>query len=91
MASKVSLVLGKGHDGEPDLDNGGAGMSILQLMLMQTRGNTILLFPALAEGFGTWISNCMLRRTPRLKVITAMSICVVYEYFQRAGQRILFR
>lgn len=27
----------KGHDGEPDLDNGGAGMSILQLMLMQMR------------------------------------------------------
>jgi hypothetical protein len=25
-------------------------MSILQLMLMQTKGNKILLFPALAEG-----------------------------------------
>ena len=35
-----------GHDWEPDLDNGGAGELILQNMLMQPRGNKVLLFPA---------------------------------------------
>lgn len=35
-----------GHDWTPDMDNGGAGMSILQLMLMQTIGRKILLLPA---------------------------------------------
>jgi alpha-L-fucosidase 2 len=35
-----------GHDWEPDMDNGGAGMSTLQLMLLQERGNKMLLFPA---------------------------------------------
>ena len=35
-----------GHDWEPDMDNGGAGMSIVQLMLLQTRGDKMLLFPA---------------------------------------------
>jgi hypothetical protein len=35
-----------GHDWEPDLDNGGAGQMILQSMLMQQRGDRILLFPA---------------------------------------------
>ncbi|MBA3939111.1 MAG: hypothetical protein H0X38_16820, partial [Planctomycetes bacterium] len=34
------------HDWEPDLDNGGAGQIILQSMLMQARGDKILLFPA---------------------------------------------
>ncbi|MBA3937608.1 MAG: hypothetical protein H0X38_09105, partial [Planctomycetes bacterium] len=34
------------HDWEPDLDNGGAGQLILQSMLMQARGERILLFPA---------------------------------------------
>jgi hypothetical protein len=28
------------------MDNGGAGMTILQRMLLQTRGNRLLLFPA---------------------------------------------
>jgi alpha-L-fucosidase 2 len=36
----------KGHDTEPDMDNGGAGQIILQSMLMQPRGDKILLFPA---------------------------------------------
>jgi alpha-L-fucosidase 2 len=36
----------RGHDWEPDMDNGGAGMTILQRMLLQTRGNRLLLFPA---------------------------------------------
>jgi hypothetical protein len=35
-----------GHDYEPDLDNGGAGQLILQNMLMQPRGDKVLLFPA---------------------------------------------
>jgi hypothetical protein len=35
-----------GHDWEPDLDNGGAGQLILQHMLLQVRGEKILLFPA---------------------------------------------
>jgi alpha-L-fucosidase 2 len=35
-----------GHDWEPDMDNGGAGQIILQSMLMQTRGDKVLLFPA---------------------------------------------
>ncbi len=35
-----------GHDYEPDLDNGGAGQIILQSMLLQPRGDKILLFPA---------------------------------------------
>jgi hypothetical protein len=35
-----------GHDWEPDLDNGGAGQLILQNMLLQPRGEKILLFPA---------------------------------------------
>jgi len=33
-------------DNEPDFDHGGAGMSILQEMLIQTNGTKILLFPA---------------------------------------------
>ena len=36
----------QGHDWEPDMDNGGAGMSILQLMLMQCDGRRIQLLPA---------------------------------------------
>ena len=36
----------QGHDAEPDMDNGGAGMSILQLMLLQTVGGKTLVFPA---------------------------------------------
>lgn len=36
----------QGHDYEPDMDNGGVGMSILQLMLIQNLGDKILLFPA---------------------------------------------
>ena len=36
----------KGNDAEPDMDNGGAGMTALQLMLLQVRGDKILLFPA---------------------------------------------
>jgi hypothetical protein len=35
-----------GNDWIPDLDNGGAGMSTLQLMLMQTDGKKIRLLPA---------------------------------------------
>jgi alpha-L-fucosidase 2 len=35
-----------GHDYEPDLDNGGAGQMILQSMLLQVRGDKLLLFPA---------------------------------------------
>ena len=35
-----------GHDWIPDMDNGGAGMSILQLMLMQCDGKRIQLLPA---------------------------------------------
>jgi hypothetical protein len=37
-----------GHDWTPDMDNGGAGMSILQLMLLQCQPGTkhILLLPA---------------------------------------------
>jgi hypothetical protein len=35
-----------GHDAEPDMDNGGAGMETLQLMLLQCDGNRIQLFPA---------------------------------------------
>jgi alpha-L-fucosidase 2 len=35
-----------GHDWIPDLDNGGAGMITLQLMLMQTDGKRIQLLPA---------------------------------------------
>ena len=35
-----------GHDWIPDLDNGGAGMSTLQLMLLQTDGRRIRLLPA---------------------------------------------
>ena len=35
-----------GHDAEPDLDNGGAGQIILQSMLLQIRGDKLLLFPA---------------------------------------------
>jgi hypothetical protein len=35
-----------GSDWIPDLDNGGAGMSTLQLMLMQTDGRRIQLLPA---------------------------------------------
>jgi len=35
-----------GHDWEPDMDNGGAGQTILQSMLLQSRGDRILLFPA---------------------------------------------
>jgi hypothetical protein len=35
-----------GHDWEPDLDNGGAGQMILQSMLLQARGDKLLLFPA---------------------------------------------
>jgi hypothetical protein len=36
----------QGHDWEPDMDNGGAGQIILQSMLLQIRGDKILLFPA---------------------------------------------
>lgn len=36
----------QGHDWEPDMDNGGVGQIILQSMIMQVRGNKILLFPA---------------------------------------------
>jgi alpha-L-fucosidase 2 len=36
----------QGHDYEPDMDNGGAGQSILQLMLMQCDGRRIQLLPA---------------------------------------------
>jgi alpha-L-fucosidase 2 len=36
----------QGHDWEPDMDNGGAGQSILQLMLMQCDGKRIQLLPA---------------------------------------------
>lgn len=36
----------KGHDWEPDLDNGGVGQITLQSMIMQIRGNKILLLPA---------------------------------------------
>jgi hypothetical protein len=35
-----------GHDWEPDMDNGGAGQIILQSMLLQPRGDQVLLFPA---------------------------------------------
>jgi hypothetical protein len=35
-----------GHDWIPDLDDGGAGMSTLQLMLLQTDGRRIRLLPA---------------------------------------------
>ena len=35
-----------GHDWEPDFDNGGVGQIILQSMLMQVRGDVVLLFPA---------------------------------------------
>jgi alpha-L-fucosidase 2 len=36
----------EGHDAEPDMDNGGAGMSILQLMLLQPLDGKIQVFPA---------------------------------------------
>jgi hypothetical protein len=40
-----------GHDWEPDLDNGGAGQIILQSMLLQVRGDKVLLFPAWPRGW----------------------------------------
>jgi len=48
----------KGHDHEPDMDNGGAGQMILQSMLMQTRGDKVLLFPAWPK---EWDVNFKLR------------------------------
>jgi hypothetical protein len=43
---KFGWFWAQGHDAEPDMDNGGAGMTILQLMLLQVRGDKMLLFPA---------------------------------------------
>lgn len=43
---KFKWFWARGHDSEPDMDNGGAGQIILQNMLLQTRGDKILLFPA---------------------------------------------
>jgi alpha-L-fucosidase 2 len=40
-----------GHDWIPDYDNGGAGMEILQLMLMQCDGRKITLLPAWPAGW----------------------------------------
>ncbi|MES2392764.1 MAG: DUF5703 domain-containing protein [Acidobacteriota bacterium] len=42
----------KGHDWEPDMDNGGAGMMTLQSMLLQTRGRQDAVVPGVAEGVG---------------------------------------
>jgi alpha-L-fucosidase 2 len=39
------------HDWIPDLDNGGSGMTTLQLMLMQCDGQRILLLPAWPENW----------------------------------------
>ncbi len=36
----------EGHDSEPDMDNGGAGSVALELMLLQTRGDKMMLLPA---------------------------------------------
>jgi alpha-L-fucosidase 2 len=36
----------QGHDSEPDLDNGGAGSVALELMVLQERGDKLLLLPA---------------------------------------------
>ena len=41
----------RGHDWEPDMDNGGAGQSILQFMLMQCDGRRIQLLPAWPAGW----------------------------------------
>jgi alpha-L-fucosidase 2 len=40
-----------GHDWIPDYDNGGAGMEMLQLMLMQCDGKRITLLPAWPAGW----------------------------------------
>ena len=40
-----------GHDWSPDYDNGGAGMEILQLLLMQCDGKKITLLPAWPDGW----------------------------------------
>ncbi len=36
----------EGHDSEPDMDNGGAGSIALEEMLLQARGDKLLLLPA---------------------------------------------
>jgi hypothetical protein len=48
----------KGHDYEPDEDNGGNGENGLQLMLMQCEGKTIRLLPAWPK---TWNADFKLR------------------------------
>ena len=57
-AASVSSGSGKqGHDAEPDMDNGGAGMSILQLMLLQTVNGKTLMPSRPGRRIGTWISS----------------------------------
>ena len=48
----------KNHDWIPDMDNGGAGMMTLQLMLLQCDGRHILLAPAWPED---WTADFKLR------------------------------
>jgi hypothetical protein len=48
----------KGHDYEPDQDNGGNGENGLQLMLMQCEGRSIRLLPAWPQN---WNANFKLR------------------------------
>ncbi|MFP5041452.1 DUF5703 domain-containing protein [Parasediminibacterium sp. JCM 36343] len=50
-SEKFKWFWSKGHDYEPDMDNGGAGQIILQNMLLQNRGDKILLFPAWPKGW----------------------------------------
>lgn len=59
----------KGHDYAPDEDIGGNGEQTLQLMLMQTEGNRILLLPAWPK---EW--NCMFKLHAPLKTTVSGTV-----------------
>jgi hypothetical protein len=81
----------RGHDYEPDEDNGGNGEQGLQKMLMQTDGRKILLLPAWPKG---WDADFKLfapyNTTVQGRVVNGKVVGLVVKPASRAGDIKLF-
>jgi hypothetical protein len=83
---KFPAFWAKGHDYEPDQDNGGNGENGLQKMLMQTEGRKILLVPAWPKG---WDADFKLHApyntTVQGRVVNGKVVDLVVTPASRAG------
>jgi len=83
---KFPAFWARGHDYEPDQDNGGNGENGLQKMVMQTEGKSILLLPAWPKGWdGEFKLHAPYNTTVEGKIVNGKVTGLVVTPVERAG------